>query len=68
MRHYRVVMKSGINLDIVACVLIDEPIQSDQMFFYQDEAKFNLAALVKREEVAGLIILSDKLGINPKKF
>ena len=68
MRHYRVVLKSGTYLDIVASILVDEPERDDQIYFYQDEAKFNLSALVRRNEVAGLIILSDKLGVNPRKF
>lgn len=48
-------MRSGANLDVVAQVMIDNP-DTAEVFFYQDEGGHHLAASVRREEIAGLIL------------
>jgi hypothetical protein len=67
MRCYRVVAKSGRNIDIVANAIIDDPGRSE-IFFFQDEARTQVSAMIKRTEVAGLIMLPDRLGVNPRTF
>ena len=58
MRLYRVVMRSGINVDVTAEQILDDP-KYDVIYFYADEDRDMLACTVKREEMAGLIILGD---------
>jgi hypothetical protein len=48
-------MRSGVHLDFVAKLMIDDPAASE-VFFYRDEAGHDLAATVRREEIAGLIL------------
>jgi hypothetical protein len=61
MRLYRVVMRSGINMDVTAKLMLDDPAY-DVIYFFADEARNLLAATVKREEVAGIILHSQKSG------
>jgi hypothetical protein len=55
MRLYRIVMRSGTNVDVVATAMVDDPSNSE-VFFFSDEAGNHLAATVRREEIAGLIL------------
>jgi len=66
MRLYRVVTRSGVNLDIVAKGILDDPALSDVICFYQDEAQYQLVATVKRAEVAGLILMPEKSSAIPR--
>ena len=54
MRLYRVVMRSGVNMDITAKSMRDDP-ESEVIYFYHDEAQNVFAACVQRNEVAGMI-------------
>ncbi len=56
MRNYRVVLRSGASFDVLAQMVVDEPSVSDDVRFFHDEAGHQLAATVKREEIAGLIM------------
>lgn len=58
MRSYRIVMRSGINMDITAEDVQDDP-DLDVIYFYADERRHFLKCTVKREEFAGLIVLGD---------
>ncbi len=60
MRIYRVVMRSGVNMDILAKAMVDDPTVSDGILFYQDETQHHLVATVMRSEVAGLILYPQK--------
>ncbi len=62
MRLYRVVMRSGLNLDIMAKVMLDDPTVSELIYFFHDEEQRQLAATVNREDVAGLIFPPQKFG------
>jgi hypothetical protein len=46
-------MRSGINMDVTAKLMLDDPAY-DVIYFFADEARNLLAATVKREEVAGI--------------
>jgi hypothetical protein len=48
-------MRSGANVDVLAKIMVDEP-GASEILFYQDEAGHHLAATVRREEIAGLIL------------
>jgi hypothetical protein len=54
-------MRSGVNVDILAQVKVDEP-GATEILFYQDEAGHHLAATVRRDEIAGLILGPQKAG------
>jgi len=60
MRLYRVVTRSGANMDIMAKVVIDDAAVSDSISFFQDEARHHLVATVKRDQVAGMILFPQK--------
>ncbi len=55
-RLYRVVMRSGANMDVMAKAVVDDPTVSDAISFYQDGTRHQLIAKVMRSEVAGLIL------------
>ena len=55
MRLYRVVMKSGAHMDIMAKSMRDDP-ALDVIYFFHDEAQNVLAASIQRDELAGLIL------------
>ncbi len=59
-RLYRVVMRSGANMDVTAKLMLDDPTVSDSILFYQDETQHHLVATVVRSEVAGLILFPQK--------
>ena len=56
MRLYRVVMRSGVNMDVMAKAMVDDPAVSDVVYFFHDETMHHLAAFVKRAEIAGIIL------------
>jgi len=62
MRLYRVVLRSGANMDVMAKVVVDDPAASDSIAFYQDEALHHLVARVRRDQIAGLILYPQKAG------
>ena len=62
MRLHRVVLHSGVNVDVTAKVMFDDP-ASDSIFFYQDEALQHLVATIRREQVAGIIFYPKKSGV-----
>jgi hypothetical protein len=68
MRVYRIVMCSGVNIDIMASVMVDDPAASESISFYQDEAFYHLVATVKRSQVAGLILSPKKASTMPIPF
>jgi len=49
-------MRSGVNMDIVAKAMLDDPAVSAEVRFYQDETMHHLVAIVKRAEIAGMIL------------
>lgn len=55
MRLYRLIMRSGAHVEVVAQIMIDEP-TSAEILFYQDESGHHLAATVRRADIAGLIL------------
>jgi hypothetical protein len=55
MRLYRVVLRSGANMDITAKAMRDDP-ALDVIYFFHDEAQNVLAASIQRSELAGLIL------------
>jgi hypothetical protein len=61
MALYRVVLKSGANMDVVASAIIDEA-HSEDIYFFKDESRLQVLASVKREHVAGVIFLPEKFG------
>jgi hypothetical protein len=65
MRLYRIVMRSGVNMDVMASVMVDDPAASESISFYQDEAFHHLVAMVKRSQVAGLILYPQKSSTMP---
>ena len=67
MRLFRVVLRSGTHIDILAKMLVDEPEQSEDLLFYADETGHHLAARVKRAEVAGLILGPPKSSAFPQR-
>ena len=67
MRVYRVVLLSGVSLDILAKAMIDDPSRSDDLLFFSDEARNNLVARVKRSELAGLILGQLKSSAFPQR-
>lgn len=68
MRLYRVVMRSGANMDVTAKVMVDDPAVSHAIYFYQDETRHHLVAAVERSQVAGLILFPQKAGTMPLPF
>jgi hypothetical protein len=62
MRLYRVVLRSGLNLDITAQAMLDDPNVSELIYFFADEEQRQLAATVNRTDVAGLILPPQKFG------
>ena len=56
-------MRSGVNVDVEAEVMLDNPSHSSDIFFYDDEACSHLLAVVKRDQVAGLILYPRKSGV-----
>jgi len=63
MRLHRVVLRSGMNADITAKVMLDDP-ASDAILFYQDEAQQHLIATIRRDQVAGIIFYPKKSGVS----
>ena len=57
-------MRSGASVDVVAQVMVDDPAASE-IYFYQDEGGHHLAATVRREEIAGLILGPQKSSAIP---
>ncbi len=60
MRLYRVVLRSGVNMDVTAKLMLDDPAVSDAIFFYQDETQYHLVAKIMRRDVAGVILFPQK--------
>jgi imidazoleglycerol phosphate synthase glutamine amidotransferase subunit HisH len=55
-------MRSGVNMDIIAKSMLDDP-ASDVIYFFHDEAQNELVASIKRGEFAGVIFHSRKSGV-----
>ena len=66
MRVYRVVMRSGANMDITAKSIRDDP-ELDVIYFFHDEGQHVLVASVQREELAGLIIHAENSSAIPQR-
>ena len=65
MRLYRVVLRSGAKMDIMAKSMCDDPARSDSIDFFHDESGHTLAATVKRDQVVGLIFHLSKSSALP---
>jgi hypothetical protein len=57
-------MRSGTSVDIEAKVMLDEPETSHNLFFYQDEGRKHLLAIITRAEIAGIVMSSRTGGVN----
>ena len=66
MRVYRVVMRSGANMDITAKSMRDDP-ELDVIYFFHDEGQNVLVASVQRDELAGLIIHAENSSAIPHR-
>jgi hypothetical protein len=64
MRVYRVVMRSGANMDITAKAMRDDP-ECDVIYFFHDETQNILVASVQRDDLAGLIIYAQNSSAVP---
>lgn len=53
-------MSSGVNIDIAAKAMLDDPALSGDIYFYHDDTRHNIAAAIKRNQVAGLILYPQK--------
>ena len=67
MRLYQVVLRSGTSVNILAKAIVDDPAISEDLLFFQDEARRHLAAVIKRNQVAGLILHLQKSSANPSQ-
>ena len=65
MRLYRVVTRSGTNMEFMAKVMVDNPAASDSIDFYQDETLHHLVSTIKRDQVAGMILFPHKANTIP---
>ena len=53
-------MRSGVNMDVTAMDMLDDPAVADRILFYQDDARHHLVATVARKDVAGIILFPQK--------
>ena len=65
MRLYRIVLRSGANMDIMAKSMRDDP-ALDVIYFFHDEIENVLAASVQRDQVAGLILYAQNSSAIPR--
>ncbi len=57
-------MRSGAQMDVVAKMTIDDP-GTPEIFFYHDESGHHVAATVRRQDIAGLLLGPQKSSAIP---